>query len=50
MGVGGNVKGTGEARNETAGLVGLGRGGVYVGKKNQAEGCEFSHPCEKSCE
>ena len=29
-----NVKGTGEARNETIGLAGLGRGGVSVRKQS----------------
>ena len=42
-----NVKGIGEAKNEIARLVGLGRGGVSMHKKNQAEGCEFSQPLRK---
>ena len=38
------MKGLERWRNETVGLAGLGRGGVSVCKKNQAESCKFSQP------
>ena len=46
-GVGWNVKGTGGARNVATRLAGLGRGGVFVCKKLDSEGFEFSQPLRK---
>ena len=47
-GVGWNVKGTGGARNVTTRLASLGRGGVFVRRKLDSEGFEFSQPLQKN--